>query len=295
MLVGDLGAARESPPQSTPYAADVLLGERAVVGVGEQPVEQLAQVRVDGVPVEPDRVVERRVVGKHAPRVPPSPLSAHCGARYVRRGRSPPSPLVGSLRRTVRAPRPFASGSPVSSPRSASSVRIRGWSHPRRDRDLCGAAAACGGGGTDRLSASDYRSKASTHCEQLKDASDELAKAQDPSATGATVTRFLRGAADGLRELVDGLDGLEPPASLEPHADELVGLLGDYADGLDELAESVQRWRHPPGDVRPQHGARAATQRRGGSGDVTRHSARALGLHPVLRCVPPGRSSRPWP
>lgn len=104
----------------------------------------------------------------------------------------------------------------------------------------CALLAVACGSTTDRLSASDYRSKASTRCEQLKDASDELAKAQDPSATGATVTRFLRGAADGLRELVDGLDALEPPTSLQPDADELVSLLGVYADGLDELAGSVR-------------------------------------------------------
>jgi ABC-type transporter Mla subunit MlaD len=103
----------------------------------------------------------------------------------------------------------------------------------------CIVLAACGGG-TDRLSASEYRSKASTRCDELKDASDELANARDPSATGATVTRFLRGAADGLRELVDGLDALEPPESLEPDADELVSLLGEYADGLDELGGSVR-------------------------------------------------------
>jgi hypothetical protein len=100
-------------------------------------------------------------------------------------------------------------------------------------------AAACGGG-TDRLTAADYRAEASAQCEQLRDASDELAKAQEPSATGATVTRYLRGAADGLRELVAGLDALEPPASLESETDELVALLGEYAEGLDDLAGSVR-------------------------------------------------------
>jgi hypothetical protein len=104
----------------------------------------------------------------------------------------------------------------------------------------CALLAVACGGDTKPLSASGYRATASTQCEQLKDASDELARAQDPSATGATVTRFLRGAADGLRELVDGLDALEPPASLESDADELVSLLGEYADGLDELAGSVR-------------------------------------------------------
>jgi hypothetical protein len=66
VVVGDLGAARDVAAAEDAEPADVLLGEDAVVGVGEQPVEQLAQVRVDGVPVEPDRVVELRIVGQHA-------------------------------------------------------------------------------------------------------------------------------------------------------------------------------------------------------------------------------------
>jgi hypothetical protein len=107
-----------------------------------------------------------------------------------------------------------------------------------------GALVAACGGGSDPLSASEFRSKASTHCARLKDASDELAKAQAPSATGKTVSGFLRGAADGLRSLVDGLDGLEPPKKLERDADALVSLLDEYAGGLDELAGRVR-----PGDT----------------------------------------------
>jgi hypothetical protein len=105
---------------------------------------------------------------------------------------------------------------------------------------IAALGGACGGGGADPLSASGYRSKASTQCAQLKDASDELAKAQAPGATGATVKRFLHGAAARLRDLVEGLDGLEPPESLRSDADDLVNLLDEYAGGLDELADRVR-------------------------------------------------------
>jgi hypothetical protein len=104
---------------------------------------------------------------------------------------------------------------------------------------IAALGGACGGG-ADGLSASAYRSKASTQCSRLKDASDELAKAQAPGATGATVTKFLHGAADGLRDLVEGLDGLEPPEALQSDADDLVNLLDEYAGGLDELADRVR-------------------------------------------------------
>ena len=66
VLVGDLGPTRDVAPAQHPEATDLLLGEGAVAAVGEQPVEELAQVRVDGVPVEADCVVEVRVVGQHA-------------------------------------------------------------------------------------------------------------------------------------------------------------------------------------------------------------------------------------
>jgi hypothetical protein len=102
-----------------------------------------------------------------------------------------------------------------------------------------GVLAACGGG-TERLKAPDYRAKVSARCARLKQASDDLAKAQEPGATGATVRRYLHGAADRLRDLVHGIDGLEPPAALEVDADELVRLLDEYAGGLDELADRVR-------------------------------------------------------
>lgn len=104
-------------------------------------------------------------------------------------------------------------------------------------------AVACGGG-TERLSAREYRSKASARCEQLKDAGDELRRAQEPSAVGATVARFLDRAADRLRDLVRGLDDLEPPRASERDAAELLDLLDEYAAGLDELAGRVS-----PGDT----------------------------------------------
>jgi len=93
--------------------------------------------------------------------------------------------------------------------------------------------------GEPRLRASEYRTRASAHCQTLKDASTELRKAQVPSATGTTVERYVHRAAERLRDLVHSLDALEPPRALERDADELVDLLDGYADGLDRLSTRV--------------------------------------------------------
>jgi hypothetical protein len=98
--------------------------------------------------------------------------------------------------------------------------------------------AACGGEKT-RLSASEYRRQAGESCETLKDASTELAKAQEASATGPKVTRYVGAASDRLRDLVGQLDGLDPPRALAHDAGRLVDLLGGYASGLDQLARKV--------------------------------------------------------
>jgi hypothetical protein len=100
-------------------------------------------------------------------------------------------------------------------------------------------AASCGGGDEPRLSRTQYTKRASEHCATLKEASTRKRLAQSPGATGATVSKSLRGAADGLRDLVRGFRGLTPPAALERDADELVRILDEYADGLDDLAGDV--------------------------------------------------------
>jgi hypothetical protein len=99
-------------------------------------------------------------------------------------------------------------------------------------------AVACSDDPT-RLSASQYRTRAGEHCQTLKDASEELRRAQAPGATGRTVRKYVHGAADELRVLVQHLDDLDPPRALERRADRLVELLAGYADGLDTLATRV--------------------------------------------------------
>jgi hypothetical protein len=131
---------------------------------------------------------------------------------------------------------------------------------------VCVLTVACGGS-PERLTSRQYRGQASTHCETLKDASNELREAQAPSAVGKTVTRYLHGAADRLRELVDGLRELEPPESFETDADEMVRLLGSYAEGLDDLAARVR-----PGDtlqVTFEQNQKLVERLNGVAGDVT--------------------------
>ena len=66
VLVGQLGAARQRSTAERAVARNVLLGERAVVGIGQVAVEQEREVRVGRIPVEPDCAVMARVVGQHA-------------------------------------------------------------------------------------------------------------------------------------------------------------------------------------------------------------------------------------
>jgi hypothetical protein len=97
--------------------------------------------------------------------------------------------------------------------------------------------AACGGDSGPRLSRAAFTQKADEECATLKAASDSLRAAQEPGATGKAVTKHLGSAADQLRSLVDQLDALAPPAAIEGQVDELLGVLGQYADGLDALGD----------------------------------------------------------
>lgn len=100
--------------------------------------------------------------------------------------------------------------------------------------------SACTDGESERLSGTEYRKRAGDHCATLEDASNELRKAQSPDRTGRDVARYLRRAADGLRDLVQSLDGLSPPETFEADADQLVSSLDEYAEGLDGLADRVR-------------------------------------------------------
>ena len=65
VLVGDLGAARDGSPDERPVLGHELFGQRPLARFGKQPIEDQAQVRIDVVPVEPNRLVVGRVVGEH--------------------------------------------------------------------------------------------------------------------------------------------------------------------------------------------------------------------------------------
>jgi hypothetical protein len=101
-------------------------------------------------------------------------------------------------------------------------------------------ATACGGGGA-RLSEQQYRKQADAQCAKLAAASEELGLAQQEGAVGAAVRGYVRAAAEGLRDLTDGLGSLRPPESLESDADDLLAALDEYADGLDDIASRVER------------------------------------------------------
>src|SRR5262245_51175398 len=102
-------------------------------------------------------------------------------------------------------------------------------------------ASVAGGDDGERLTKAQFVARAEKHCDKLLDASNELRKAQAPGATGTRVTKYLHKAADGLGNLVEGFDSLNPPKSLEADTEELVDVLDGYAEGLDTLADRVKR------------------------------------------------------
>ena len=78
------------------------------------------------------------------------------------------------------------------------------------------ALAGCGGGGGGRLSADDYRSKADAIC---ADANKKLNNLGNPSTPGE-LRSLMRKARPTLKNAIDDLEALEPPASLESKVDE---------------------------------------------------------------------------
>ncbi len=97
--------------------------------------------------------------------------------------------------------------------------------------------AACGGGDETRLSRARFDERANKECATLGVASESLRKAQEPGAVGPAVTKHLKAAAAKLDDLVDHLDELAPPESIESDVDELLDVLRQYADGLETLGE----------------------------------------------------------
>ena len=102
-------------------------------------------------------------------------------------------------------------------------------------------ASFAGGDDGERLTKAEFVARATKHCDKLLDASNDLRKAEAPGATGNRVAKFLHKAADGLGNLVEGFDALDPPKKLEADTEELVDVLDGYAEGLDMLADRVKR------------------------------------------------------
>ncbi len=100
---------------------------------------------------------------------------------------------------------------------------------------------ACSGG--ERLTRANFQERANKECEVLRKASDSFAKAQAPTARGDEVTKYLGAGADELRRLVERVDELAPPEEMEDGVDELLEVLGDYADGLDSWRSARIRSR----------------------------------------------------
>lgn len=101
-------------------------------------------------------------------------------------------------------------------------------------------ASACSGGGP-RLGDRAFRTQANAECAKLAAASEELGLAQSEGASGEEVQGYVEDAADGVRDLSNGIAELRAPTSLESDAERLASTLADYADGLDEIAASVEQ------------------------------------------------------
>ena len=102
-------------------------------------------------------------------------------------------------------------------------------------------AVGCGGGSDAKpLSRAEFTKQAEAKCAVLGQASTELGKAESASSVGKTVQKFVRGSASELRKFVSGFESITPPVAIEKDASELVSVLGNYADGLDSLADNVK-------------------------------------------------------
>jgi hypothetical protein len=100
---------------------------------------------------------------------------------------------------------------------------------------------ACGGGGSGKpLSTSQLVARVNTECNRLQRAATDLVNAQSASATGATVGRYLHRAASELRTRAQAIDALNAPASVASEVHRFTSLLGQYADGLDALADRIK-------------------------------------------------------
>ncbi len=103
--------------------------------------------------------------------------------------------------------------------------------------------AACGGGSSasgPRLTSAQLVTRVNAECQKLQQASSDLTNAQDPTAHGAVVARYLHAASGQLRSRLHAIGALNPPASLQSQVSHFVTLLNRYADGLDALANGTK-------------------------------------------------------
>jgi hypothetical protein len=139
-----------------------------------------------------------------------------------------------------------------------------------------------GCGGEPPLDRNEFLRKANAECATLKTASEDFQKAQQPTATGGDVAKFLRKAAHRLRRLVRRVDALVPPDDMEENVDKMLGYLADYADGLDKLAD----------DARPDQTYQELLQANGATVDrlnnIASKVSTIVGQIPLVGCVLPG-------
>ncbi len=86
--VGHFGPGRQNLADQLPVLGHVLLGELAVLGVRQVPVQEEGKVGVERVPVEADRLVVLRVVGEHWLRLRPIDRSPGSTRRRPARNRA---------------------------------------------------------------------------------------------------------------------------------------------------------------------------------------------------------------
>jgi hypothetical protein len=94
------------------------------------------------------------------------------------------------------------------------------------------ASAACGSsGGTEQLSASEYRTKADAICEK---ANQDLGAIAQPKSPGE-LDDFVDKAKPVLKNAIDDLEALRPPAELRPAVNRWNAENEKALHGLDEL------------------------------------------------------------
>ncbi len=120
---------------------------------------------------------------------------------------------------------------------------------PRPRRPLACLAAAgvvaviagCGGGGSDGLSADEFREQADAVC---ADANARLDALTEP-ASGAEVLPFLQSGLPIQAEQLDRIRELEPPEDLQPAVDEATELLQQRQDAIQDAADRIAAGEDP--------------------------------------------------